>query len=80
MATTTDLSTLYIICSVTLGVVLSLWVGMRLMIRVDRNMNLALDKLRKMENDQIKMDKKMLKLDSFQANVLRRKFGNKKRR
>lgn len=82
MATTTDLTTLYIISSITLGVVLSLWVGMRLMIRVDRNMNIALDKLKRMENEQMKIEKKMLKLDSFEANVLRHKFENrnKKRR
>lgn len=77
---TTELTTLYIISSITLGVVLSLWVGMRLMIRIDRNMNQALDKLKKLENEQLRIENKMFKLDAFQANVLRSKFAKKKKR
>ncbi|MDD5417882.1 MAG: hypothetical protein PHW96_03305 [Candidatus Nanoarchaeia archaeon] len=80
MTTIANYNALFVISAVTLGVVLSLWVGMRFMIRIDRNMSKAMDKLTRLESQQLKVENKILKLEMKKNKQPKKPAKKKKRR
>ena len=80
MTTIANYNALFVLSSVTLGVVLSLWVGMRFMIRIDKNLNKAMEKLTRLESQQLKIENKILKFEVKDSSAMKAKTSKKKSR
>lgn len=80
MVLAVDLETIYILQAITLGVLLSLWIGVKYMINIDRKMKVLLSEIQKLTRGIDKdIDEIAEDVDDIEAGLLRKRAAPKKK-